>query len=78
MTRIEYFKMNIDLSQQIAELDSDNVFILTAQKVAVYSIIPFMMILAFESSIKYVFTNLANLVISVINLFASEDVNPGD
>lgn len=73
MTRIEYFKMNIDLSQQIAELDSDNVFILTAQKVAVYSIIPFMMILAFESSIKYVFTNLANLVISVINLFASEE-----
>lgn len=68
MTPIPLFEMNMDTSRNIYERESKNRLIATAQKIAIYTIIPFMMILSFEAVVKnLILVNMGNVIISLIN-----------
>ncbi len=60
--------MNMNISRRIYEGNPDNRFIATAQKIAIYTVSPIMMIMMFEAIIKnLIFINLANTTITLIN-----------
>lgn len=68
MPWIAPLEMNMSISQNIYEGTSTNSFIATAQKIAIYSIIPLALVVMLESIIKnLIFINLANLAITIIN-----------
>lgn len=68
MVSIQLFEMDMNISRNIYERESKNRFIATAEKIALYSIIPFTFILLFEAVVKnMILINLANLLITVIN-----------
>ena len=60
--------MNMDISRTLLEGKWENWFLDTVQKVTLYTIIPFMMIAAFEAVVKnFILINLANCIITLIN-----------
>jgi hypothetical protein len=68
MAWISPIKFNMDISSAIIEGKSDNIFIDTARKIAIYLVIPMALIATFEAVIKnMIFYNLANGVIVVLN-----------
>lgn len=68
MAWISPIKFNMDISSAIIEGKSDNIFIDTARKIAIYLIIPMALIVIFEQVIKnMVFYNLANMGIALLN-----------
>lgn len=65
---IRYIEYNMDLSVSIYEEPSDNRLIATAQKIAIYSVIPMMMVILFEAIVKnLLLINLGNLGIFTLN-----------
>lgn len=61
--------MNMDISRTVLEGKWDNWFIDTAQKVALYTIIPFILIAALEAIVKnLILINLANCAIAILNV----------
>lgn len=77
MSWISPLEMNMNITRNIYEGRSDNCLISTAQKVAIYSIVPLMLVAMFESILKnFIFINLANLVITVANAAYDRCVRP--
>ena len=68
MSLITPFEMNMNISRTVLEGRWDNYLLDTVQKVALYSIIPFTLIIAFEAIVKnFLLINAANLGIALIN-----------
>ena len=63
---------NMNFSRSIYEEISENPFVATAQKIAIYTLIPLALIVFFEAIVKnLIYINLANLAIITLN--ASRD-----
>lgn len=61
-------EFNMDISRSIYERKSDNRLIATAQKIALYSVIAFALILFFEGIVKnMVILTLLNVGIAILN-----------
>lgn len=68
MTLIDPLTLNMSITRAVLEGKSDNILFATAQKVAVYSILPFAIIVIFEAVIKNLICfNIANCGIALIN-----------
>lgn len=68
MTWISPLKMDMDISLGINEGRPSNQLVATIQKIAVYLIIPFALIVFFEAVVKnLILINLANLGICLLN-----------
>ncbi len=68
MSWISPIKMNMGISERVLDSKPDNLLIQTAQKIAIYSVLPFSLIVLFEAVIKnLIFINLANLGILILN-----------
>lgn len=68
MAWINRLELNMKISRNIYEGKSSNLLIAIAQKIAFYSIIPFVLIAFFEGIVKnFIVFNLANLGITIIN-----------
>lgn len=68
MSWIAPIQMNMDISRTVLEGKWDNIWIETAQKIAIYTLIPFLMIAAFEAVFKnLILINLVNCTISILN-----------
>lgn len=68
MTWINRLEPNMDISLNVLEGQWENAYITTAQKIATYTLIPFLMIAFLEGVIKnLIFINLANGVITILN-----------
>ncbi len=69
MAWIPPLEMNMNISRTVLEGKWDNPVIATLQKIALYTIIPFMLIATFEAIFKnLILINLANCLISILNL----------
>lgn len=68
MSWIAPIQMNMDISRTVLEGRWDNCWIDTAQKIAIYTLIPFLMITAVEAILKnLILITLANCAISILN-----------
>ncbi|MBX7065886.1 MAG: hypothetical protein K1X28_01525 [Parachlamydiales bacterium] len=68
MSWIQPIQPNMDISLTILEGKFENSLIDTAQKIAIYTVIPFMMIAILEALIKnFILIGLANCAIAVLN-----------
>jgi hypothetical protein len=68
MSWISPLEMNMDLSRSIYEGRPSNYLVEVAQKVALYSLVPFSLIVMFEAVVKnLIFINLTNLTITLLN-----------
>lgn len=68
MTWIQPIQPNMDISRTILEGKFDNNLIDTAQKIAIYTLIPFLLIAALEAIVKnFILINLANCGITLLN-----------
>jgi hypothetical protein len=68
MSWIAPIQMNMDISRTVLEGKWENIWIETAQKIAIYTLIPFLMIAATEAVFKnLIFITLLNCAISVLN-----------
>jgi hypothetical protein len=81
MARIETIEFSMDISKRVYQEWSDYALIETAQKIAVYTVIPMMMIAFVEAVIKnLIIINLLNVSIIVINetqdFFAKKQILP--
>ncbi len=68
MSWISPIEMNMDISRTVLEGKWDNCLFEIVQKVALYVVIPFMLIVAFEAILKnMIFINAINLAIALLN-----------
>ena len=68
MSWIRPIEMNMNLSLRVEEAKWDNTFLEIAQKVALYTIIPFTLIAMFEAIVKnFIVINTLNLGITLLN-----------
>lgn len=69
MAWIQPLEMNMNISRTVLEGKWDNPVVAAIQKIALYTIIPFMFIATFEAVFKnLILINLTNCVISILNL----------
>lgn len=65
---IQHFTPNMEISRSVIEGKWDNTFIETAQKIAIYTVIPMAIIVFVEAVLKnMIFINLANAAITLVN-----------
>lgn len=69
MSWIRPVEMNMDVSRTLSEGRWNNCLLVTIQKVALYTVVPFLLIASFEAIVKnLICINTINAVISVINV----------
>lgn len=58
----------MDISKNLLEMEPEDEWVALAQKIAIYTVLPFLLVVAFESIFKnLVYYNLANLAITGFN-----------
>ena len=68
MAQIPPLEMNMNISRSVYEWNSKNCIIATAQKIAIYTLLPFSLIVMFEAVIKnLICINLANMLFTILN-----------
>ncbi len=68
MTWISPFKMDMSISEAVLKSSSDYPIVETIQKIAIYTVIPFLLIAAFEAIVKnFICINLLNCLVTVLN-----------
>ncbi|MBU6382964.1 MAG: hypothetical protein KGQ49_00060 [Verrucomicrobia bacterium] len=69
MSWIPRIEMDMSISRTILESKFDNPFMQSAQKIAIYAVIPFTLIAMFEAIVKnFLCINLANCAITLLNI----------
>lgn len=68
MSWISPIQMNMDISRTVLQGKWDQCWIDTAQKIAIYTLLPFILIATVEAILKnLILINLANCAIAVLN-----------
>ena len=68
MAWIQPLECNMDFSRRVYEDRPDNSLFALAQKIAIYSVVPLMLIVFFEAVVKnLIVINLANIGIAIVN-----------